>query len=145
MAFIQKVIIVIITFNLISSLISLDNKNSQKELFIDIKTFEELDQIMSHSEFNKVWEKVRTNIKNSEIDEESQREFKEFRANHFKENDEDLKNIDDDILLGSSNSELDSESCLLSPEETTKLLKDRYKKQRKMWIKCNSKCYHDWY
>ena len=126
MAFFHKIIIVIISFNLISSLISLDNKNSQKELFIDIKSFEELDQIMSHSEFNKVWERVRTNIKNSEINEESQREFKEFRADHFKDNEEDLESIDDDILLGSSYSELDSESCLLSNEETTKLLKDRY-------------------
>jgi len=126
MVFFNKIIIFIISFSLISSLISLDDKKSQNEPFLEIKSFEELDQIMSHSEFNKVWERVRTNIKNSEINEESQREFKEFRAEHFKDNEEDLKNIDDNILLGSSNSELDSESCLLSNEETTKLLKERY-------------------
>ena len=119
MAIFPKIIIVIISFNLISSLISLESKNSQKELFIEIKSFEELDQIMSHSEFNKAWERVRANIKNSEINEESQREFKEFRADHFKDNEEDLESFDDDILLGSSYSELDSESCLLSNEETT--------------------------
>ena len=126
MAFFQKIILVIISFNLISSLISLDSKNSQKELFIEIKTFEELDQIMSHSEFNKAWERVRTNIKNSEINEESQREFKEFRADYFEDNEENSENIDDEILLGSSSSELDSESCLLSSEETTKILKEKY-------------------
>ena len=84
-------------------------------------TFEELDLIMSHSEFSKAWEKVRNNIKNEEINPELQKEFEDIKPEELK-NKENLDNLKIDDLLGSSN----SDSCLLSKEETTDILKNKY-------------------
>ena len=87
-----------------------------------IKTFEEFDQIMSHSEFQEVWKKVRNNIKNGEMAPELEDEFENIRPEELKEKDENYDDdLDYDIILGSS-----SDSCLLSKDETTKILEKDY-------------------
>ena len=86
-------------------------------------TFEELDSIMYHSEFNKVWEKVRSDIKNEIINQKLQKEFEDIKPEELKSKENiDNIDIDDEPLLGSAN----SDSCLLSEEETTEILRNKY-------------------
>ena len=120
MVYLKNIFFVFLSFNAIYSLINLNDKNKPLKL---TGSFEELDLIMSHSEFSKAWEKVRTSIKNEEINPELQKEFEDIKPEELK-NKENLDNtqIDDDILLGSSN----SDSCLLSKEETTDILRNKY-------------------
>ena len=120
MVYFQKLLLLVLSFNIIFALINLNENNKPLKL---TATFEELDLIMSHSEFSKAWEKVRNNIKNEEINPELQKEFEDIKPEELK-NKENLDNtqIDDDILLGSSN----SDSCLLSKEETTDILRNKY-------------------
>ena len=114
-------------------MISFDKKKPKQEndsLKI-MTTFEELDQIMSQSEFKKVWEKVRLNIKNGEMVPELENEFRKIRPEEIIEEEEDIfkedndnfidDNDDDDVILGAS-----SESCLLSKEKTTEILEREY-------------------
>ena len=77
---------------------------------------------MSHSEFQEVWKKVRNNIKNGEMAPELEDEFENIRPEELKEKNENYDNdLDYDIILGSS-----SDSCLLSKDETTKILEKDY-------------------
>ena len=122
MAYSGKVILILLLINISSSLINIDSKSKkEKEDLKIINSFEELDEIMSHSEFSKIWKKYIQKLRNAEIDPDVQREFEEMQPEDYKENDIE-ENIDDDIILGSS----DTESCLLSEQETTRLLKEKY-------------------
>ena len=119
----RKMLLVLLFIHLVSSLL-FDNYRSEENIDSSkvIKTFEELDQIMSHSEFQEVWKKVRNNIQNGEMAPELEDEFENIRPEELKENDENYDDdIDYDIILGSS-----SDSCLLSKEETTKILEKDY-------------------
>ena len=122
MAYIGKAILILLLINISSSLINFDSKSKkEKEDLKIINSFEELDEIMSHSEFSKIWKKYSQKLRNGEIDPDAQREFEEIQPEEYKENDLE-ENIDDDIILGSS----ETESCLLSEQETTRLLKEKY-------------------
>ena len=125
----RKILILLFCLNLISSLITLGRKEKQKnDDYLRVSTtFEELDQIMSHSEFHEVWKKVRNNILNGEMDPELLDEFEKIRPIEMREKDKE-KNYDDefdeldyDLILGSSSS-----SCLLSKEKTTDILEKDY-------------------
>ena len=120
----QKIFIFILFLNIIPSLISFSDEHSKSnnEHSIIFKTFEELDKLMSHSEFNKVWENFRENIKKGEINNEFISE--ELKNNEKYEFFENTNN--DEIILGSTNSDTDTESCLMPKEETAQILKDKY-------------------
>ena len=77
----HKILIVALYFTLVTCLMPFDkNKQKQKNESLKIMTtFEELDQIMSQSEFKKVWEKARLNIKNGEMVPELEDEFRKIR------------------------------------------------------------------
>ena len=122
----RKILILSFCLNLISSLISLGRNKKQKneDHLRVITTFEELDQIMFHSEFNEIWKKVRNNIKNGKMDPELEEEFEKMRPKEMRKKDKE-ENYDDeldyDLILGSS-----SDSCLLSKEKTTEILERDY-------------------
>ena len=61
MVYFQKILLLKLSFNAIYSLMSFNDNNKPLKVKAN---FEELDSIMYHSEFNKVWEKVRSDIKN---------------------------------------------------------------------------------
>ena len=120
MVYFQKILLLILSFNAIYSLMSFNDNN--KPLKVKA-TFEELDSIMYHSEFKKVWEKVRSDIKNEIINQKLQKEFEDIKPEELKSKENiDNIDIDDEPLLGSAN----SDSCLLSEEETTEILKNKY-------------------
>ena len=118
MVHLKNLLFSILSFNAIYSLITLNENNKPLKLS---GTFKELDFIMSNSEFNKAWEKVRNNIKNEEINPELQKEFEDIKPEELKNKENNL-NIDKESILGSSN----LDSCLLSKEETTDILKNKY-------------------
>ena len=120
MVYFQKILLLILSFNAIYSLMSFNDNNKQLKVKA---TFEELDSIMYHSEFKKVWEKVRSDIKNEIINQKLQKEFEDIKPEELKSKENiDNIDIDDEPLLGSAN----SDSCLLSEEETTEILKNKY-------------------
>ena len=122
MVYIEKIILFFLLINISSTLFTLDsNINKEKEDLKTINSFEELDEIMSQSEFNKIWQKFRKKLKNGEIEPDVQKQFDEIQPENYKENDIS-ENIEDDIILGSS----ESDSCLLSEKETSNLLKEKY-------------------
>ena len=99
-----------------------DKNNDSSKVIL---TFEEFDQIMSHSEFNEVWKKVRNDVKDGKMPPELEDKFEKIRPEEIKEEKDINENYDDDLdydlILGSS-----SESCLLSKEKTTEILKRDY-------------------
>lgn len=115
----QKILLFILLFNAIYSLMKLTEDGKPLKLTVSFKTF---DTIMSHSEFNKVWETVRTKIKNEEINPELQEEFENIKPDELKKDENYEYSGIDEPLLGSS----ESESCLVSEEETTKILEKKY-------------------
>ena len=125
-----KILIFIICFNLISTLISFDENNSKSknEPLEIVKSFEELDEIMSNSEFSEIWKNFRKDIQNGETISEPQKEFSNIKQQELNKEKKFYNSNDDDILLGESNSNtnLDFQSCLVPNEETTRILKEKY-------------------
>ena len=75
MAYIRKAMLILLLIN-ISSLINIDSKSKkEKEDFKIINLFEELVEIMPHSEFSKILSKYIQKLGNAEIDPDVQREF----------------------------------------------------------------------
>ena len=131
MILLQKLILILLYFNLILTITVFESKKSPNDDSLKIvKTFEELDEVMSNSEWKKVWERVKPKLLKGENDPELQKEFEEIKVKKLKE--QKIKNQEkkfdnlDEVLLGSSNPDNDNDICLTSIEETSQILNKEY-------------------
>ena len=111
----QKILVLILIHSIICNYIFDDYKspNDDDESLKKVSSFEELDEIMSNSQWSKTWKMAKQAMENKEYNELFKSEQK---------NENILDDDDDDILLGDSQ----SNECLLSETETSKILKEKY-------------------
>ena len=123
----QKIFVLFLYFNLILTITIFETKKSQKDDSLKvIKTFEELDEVMSNSEWKKVWEKTKPKLLNEEKASEINKEFEEFKRKNLKEQANYFDNLDE-INLGASFTAKDDENiCLPSVNETSRILNTEY-------------------